>query len=47
MLDAAHPGRAALNSHPKPAVRHAAVTPQVEVPFKRLLRELVQRDLLF
>src|SRR6185369_3414100 len=47
VLDAAHPRRATLDSHSKTTVRNAAVTSQVEIPLKRFLRKLVQRDLLF
>src|ERR1051325_2094209 len=47
VLDPAHPRRAALDTHAECAVRNAAVPAQVEIPLKRVLRKLMQRDLLF
>src|SRR5205814_3249464 len=47
VLDAAHPGRAALNAHAEPAVRHAAVTTQIEIPLESIFRQAMRRDLRF
>src|SRR5437870_13054448 len=42
----AHPRRAAFNAHAETCVRYAAVTTQIEIPFKRLLRKFVRFDLI-
>src|ERR1051325_11090467 len=47
VLDAAHPRRTAFDAHAKSAMRNAAVAAQIEIPLERLLRQLMQRDLLF
>src|SRR5579872_2793434 len=39
MLQPANPRHGAFNAHAKPAMRHAAVLAQIEVPFERLLRQ--------
>ena len=44
VLEAADPGDDALDAHAEPAVRHAAVAAQVEVPLEGLLRQLVLLD---
>jgi hypothetical protein len=41
VLNAAHPGRATLDTHTKTSVRDAAVTPQVEVPLKGFFGKVV------
>src|SRR5437016_8972257 len=46
MFNAAHPRGAALDAHAKACVRHAAVTAQVEIPFKRFLWQTVRGNLL-
>src|SRR5216683_1016564 len=46
MLDPAHPRRAALNSHTEACVRHAAIAPQIQVPFEGFPGQAVRGDLL-
>src|SRR5690242_21673450 len=41
VLQAADPRHRALNAHTEPAVRHAAVLAQVEIPFESFLRQSV------
>src|SRR5205814_6337873 len=41
VFEPADPGDDALNPHPKPAVRHAAVLAQVQIPFERLFWQTV------
>src|SRR3954468_20519772 len=46
VLDAAHPGRAAFDSHAKAGVRDAAEPAKVEIPFERFAWEAMRFDLL-
>ena len=47
VLESADPGDRPLDAHAEAAVRHAAVAPQVEVPFERVLRQVVLLDTLW
>src|SRR5688572_14872630 len=44
MLEAADPAHHTLDAHAEPAVRHAAVAAEIEVPLERFLRQFVFVD---
>jgi len=47
MLNTAHPGGRAFHAHSETGVRNCSETAQIEIPFKRLFRQIVRFDLFF